>query len=160
TELRAGGCVRITLDTTAPLERAVAFYERNGFARTGRVRDFFGMPLHEYGKTLGGGSPPSRGIESGAVLMPTPDDLTTTTPSGYNAAADQCDAPANSFWDRFGRGTVDRLKLRAGARVLDVCCGAGASAIPAAERAGSGGSVLGIDLAENLLDLARAKALS
>jgi SAM-dependent methyltransferase len=45
-----------------------------------------------------------------------------------------------------------------GARVLDVCCGSGASAIPAAEAVGSQGTVLGIDLADNLLALARAKA--
>jgi ubiquinone/menaquinone biosynthesis C-methylase UbiE len=42
--------------------------------------------------------------------------------------------------------------------VLDVCCGAGASAIPAAETVGQSGSVIGVDLAENLLELARAKA--
>jgi SAM-dependent methyltransferase len=41
---------------------------------------------------------------------------------------------------------------------LDVCCGSGASAIPAAEVVGPAGSVIGIDLAENLLALARAKA--
>jgi len=42
--------------------------------------------------------------------------------------------------------------------VLDVCSGSGASAIPAAEIVGPGGSVTGVDLAENLLGLARAKA--
>jgi SAM-dependent methyltransferase len=42
--------------------------------------------------------------------------------------------------------------------VLDVCCGSGASAIPAAETVGLSGSVVGVDLAENLLELARAKA--
>lgn len=51
-ELAAGGCARITLDTTAPLQRAMRFYEKNGFARTRRVSDFFGMPLYEYEKRL------------------------------------------------------------------------------------------------------------
>jgi ribosomal protein S18 acetylase RimI-like enzyme len=50
TELRAQGCSRITLDTTVPLERAIRFYERNGFRPSGRVTDFFGMPLYEYVK--------------------------------------------------------------------------------------------------------------
>jgi len=50
--LIARGCSRVTLDTTAPLERAVRFYERNGFQATGRVTDFFGMPLYEYAKPL------------------------------------------------------------------------------------------------------------
>src|ERR1700746_3291662 len=76
----------------------------------------------------------------------------------YNAAADTYDEPANSFWERFGRRTIDRLQLPSGARVLDVCCGSGASALPAAEQVGSEGSVLGIDLAEKLLACARAKA--
>jgi ubiquinone/menaquinone biosynthesis C-methylase UbiE len=76
----------------------------------------------------------------------------------YNAASDTYDDPANTFWDRFGRKTVERLGLKRGTRVLDVCCGAGASAIPAAEMVGHKGRVLGIDLAENLLALARAKA--
>jgi predicted N-acetyltransferase YhbS len=49
-ELRRQECQRITLDTTEPLTRAMRFYERNGFRRSGAVRDFFGMPLIEYVK--------------------------------------------------------------------------------------------------------------
>jgi ubiquinone/menaquinone biosynthesis C-methylase UbiE len=45
-----------------------------------------------------------------------------------------------------------------GARVLDVCCGSGASAIPVAESVGPSGWVLGVDLADRLLTLAREKA--
>jgi ubiquinone/menaquinone biosynthesis C-methylase UbiE len=76
----------------------------------------------------------------------------------YNAAADYYDDPANTFWERYGRRTVERLRLNPGARVLDVCCGTGASALVAAEVVGETGTVIGIDLAENLLDLARGKA--
>lgn len=53
-DLRRLGCARITLDTTEPLRRAVRFYVKRGFEPTGRVTDFFGMPLHEYAKRLGG----------------------------------------------------------------------------------------------------------
>jgi ubiquinone/menaquinone biosynthesis C-methylase UbiE len=76
----------------------------------------------------------------------------------YNAASDHYDDPALSFWHRYGRRTVERLSLQPGASVLDVCSGSGASALPAAERVAPNGSVLAVDLAEGLLDLARAKA--
>jgi len=74
----------------------------------------------------------------------------------YTSAADRFDDLP--FWSHFGRATVDRLQLRPGARVLDLCCGTGASALPAAEAVGSAGSVLGIDITGALLDRARAKA--
>jgi hypothetical protein len=32
--------------------RAVRFYEKNGHRTSGKVRDFFGMPLFEYTKAL------------------------------------------------------------------------------------------------------------
>jgi GNAT superfamily N-acetyltransferase len=51
-ELCAKGCPRVTLDTTAPLVRAISFYQRRGFTASGRVQDFFGMPLYEYAKVL------------------------------------------------------------------------------------------------------------
>jgi len=90
--------------------------------------------------------------------MGTPDEAKRRAATTYNAAADYFDDPANSFWDRFGRRTVARLDLAPGARVLDVCSGSGASAIPAAEAVGPAGQVLAVDLAEELLALGRAKA--
>jgi len=51
-ELRASGCTVVTLDTTEPLERAIRFYEKNGFVASGKVAKFFGMPLHQYSKLL------------------------------------------------------------------------------------------------------------
>ena len=90
--------------------------------------------------------------------MGTPEDAKTRARATYNAAADRYDNPANSFWERFGRRTIERLNLHPGARVLDVCCGSGASAIPAAQAVGANGFVLGVDVAEDLLTLARAKA--
>jgi ubiquinone/menaquinone biosynthesis C-methylase UbiE len=76
----------------------------------------------------------------------------------YNAAADTFDAAPLSFWSRYGQRTIDHLNLRSGDRVLDVCCGTGASAIPAAIAVGPTGSVLGVDVSEGLLGLAREKA--
>jgi GNAT superfamily N-acetyltransferase len=52
TELTAAGCSFVTLDTTAPLARAIRFYERNGYVRSGTISDFFGMPLYGYVKSL------------------------------------------------------------------------------------------------------------
>jgi malonyl-CoA/methylmalonyl-CoA synthetase len=51
-DLLAVGCMRITLDTTVPLQRAIRLYQRNGFIPSGRITDFFGMPLYEYVKPL------------------------------------------------------------------------------------------------------------
>ena len=42
--------------------------------------------------------------------------------------------------------------------MLDLCCGAGGSALPAARAVGPEGRALGVDLAAPLLELARAKA--
>ena len=92
--------------------------------------------------------------------MGTPEDAKSKARATYDAAADAYDDPANTFWERFGRRTVERLGLRPGARVLDVCCGSGASALPAAAIVGPQGSVLGIDLSEGLLALARKKAVA
>jgi ubiquinone/menaquinone biosynthesis C-methylase UbiE len=76
----------------------------------------------------------------------------------YDAAADHFDDEPLGFWDRIGRRTVERLALSSGADVLDVGCGTGASALPAAEAAGPNGFVIGVDLSSRLLDRARAKA--
>lgn len=76
----------------------------------------------------------------------------------YNAAADSYDSSPLSFWNYFGGQTVERLSLQRGSSVLDVCCGAGASALPAAKLVGPRGKVIGVDLAKELLELARAKA--
>jgi hypothetical protein len=65
--------------------------------------------------------------------MTTPEDAKARAAATYNAAADFFDDPANSFWDRFGRATIERLRPRPGERFLDVCCGGGASALAAAE---------------------------
>ena len=52
---------------------------------------------------------------------------------------------------------LDRLALWPGIKLLDVACGAGQIALPAAR---AGAQVTGIDLAENLVDQARERAKS
>jgi [ribosomal protein S18]-alanine N-acetyltransferase len=51
-DIRSHGCSRVALDTTDPLERAIHFYEKHGYRRTGNIEDFYGMPLHEFVKEL------------------------------------------------------------------------------------------------------------
>jgi GNAT superfamily N-acetyltransferase len=51
-ELKKNGCGYVSLDTTVPLIRAVRFYSRNGYSASGKMTDFFGMPLYEYRKLL------------------------------------------------------------------------------------------------------------
>jgi ubiquinone/menaquinone biosynthesis C-methylase UbiE len=78
----------------------------------------------------------------------------------YNAASDHFDDEPLSFWKRYGERTVERLALSPGASVLDVGCGTGASALPASSLVGPGGRVIGVDLAERLLEIAQQKAAS
>jgi len=88
-----------------------------------------------------------------------PDNAQARAAFTYNAAADFYDASPLSFWEYFGRRTIQLAALPIGSRVLDVCCGAGASALPAAEAVGPTGNVIGVDLSKELLNLARTKAI-
>lgn len=74
----------------------------------------------------------------------------------YTRAADHFDALP--FWHHFGQRTVDLLAPAPGSDVVDLFCGTGASAIPAARTVGPTGSVLGIDITPALLEVARARA--
>lgn len=57
-----------------------------------------------------------------------------------------------------GEHVLQAAALTVGERVLDVGCGAGQLAIQAAERVGTAGSVLGVDLASELVGLATRRA--
>jgi SAM-dependent methyltransferase len=52
---------------------------------------------------------------------------------------------------------IDRLGIRAGERVLDVACGSGNLAVPAAR---AGARVTGVDIAPNLVAIARQRAIA
>ena len=54
------------------------------------------------------------------------------------------------YFPIFGEWLVATAQIPEGAQVLDVACGRGAVLFPAAERVGSGGHVIGIDLAEGM----------
>lgn len=53
---------------------------------------------------------------------------------------------------------ADRAELGPGDAALDVCCGTGDLAVALASRVAPGGSVVGCDFSEPMLDLAREKA--
>ncbi|MFN2465998.1 MAG: class I SAM-dependent methyltransferase [Candidatus Dormibacteria bacterium] len=80
------------------------------------------------------------------------------TRATYNLAADHFDAAPLALWEHAGRRTVELLTLEPGNKVLDICCGSGSTALPAAREGGEFGTVLGVDLAEGLLELAARKA--
>ncbi len=71
-------------------------------------------------------------------------------------------------WDRFfdeqmaflNHRLVADARVRSGMRVLDLGSGTGYPALLAAQTVGATGSVIGIDLAEQMLDAARRKAVS
>jgi hypothetical protein len=84
---------------------------------------------------------PAAGRPDTAQIPPAdhePDDHARRAARTYSAAADHYCLPALGFWDRYGAATVSRLPLAPGHAVLDLCCGAGASAIPGGADGGPG----------------------
>ncbi|MGW9169344.1 class I SAM-dependent methyltransferase [Agromyces sp. NPDC055658] len=63
-----------------------------------------------------------------------------------------------AVWDPISTATLARTRPKFDELVLDACSGDGASALPAAELVGPGGLVDAVDLAEELIGLARARA--
>ena len=86
------------------------------------------------------------------------DEVKAQTRATYNLAADQFDIAPLAPWATVGRRTIELLGLSAGNRVLDICCGSGSTALPAAQAVGRFGTVVGVDLAEELLALGIRKA--
>ena len=88
-----------------------------------------------------------------------PADAKQKAAKTYNEAAEHFDAAPVAFWARYGRRTVERLNLQPGAKVLDVGCGTGASVFPAAEAVGPTGTVVGIDLAKDMIRVGQRHAV-
>jgi demethylmenaquinone methyltransferase/2-methoxy-6-polyprenyl-1,4-benzoquinol methylase len=59
---------------------------------------------------------------------------------------------------RWRARAADRAELEPGGSALDVCCGTGDLTLELASRVMPGGSVIGCDFSEPMLDLAREKA--
>ena len=55
------------------------------------------------------------------------------------------------FFATFGAHLVEQSGVRSGDRVLDLCCGRGASLVPAAVAVGDGGSAIGVDLSPEMV---------
>ncbi|WP_229068888.1 class I SAM-dependent methyltransferase [Actinoplanes sp. DH11] len=64
----------------------------------------------------------------------------------FDTASNDFDRLGHHLWQPIGAATVDRTAPSPGERVLDACCGTGASALPAAHRVGVTGRVDAIDL--------------
>lgn len=69
----------------------------------------------------------------------------------YNRVATQYGQIGPDAFTIAGQGLVECLDIAVGAHVLDVGVGRGANLFPAAERVGPHGWVIGIDIAENML---------
>lgn len=75
----------------------------------------------------------------------------------FGEAAKDFAALAPALWDRLAAATITAVDPRPGEQVLDACCGTGASALPAAQRVGPLGRVLGlvdVEVREAHLELA------
>ncbi|GAB3768950.1 class I SAM-dependent methyltransferase [Microlunatus parietis] len=86
-------------------------------------------------------------------------DSPTDYRRGFDAAAADFDALGRHLWCPIGRATVAATGPRPGDRVLDACCGTGASAIPAAHAVGTDGSVDAVDVSPPMIDIVHAAAL-
>ncbi|MFI0087020.1 class I SAM-dependent methyltransferase [Streptomyces bobili] len=78
--------------------------------------------------------------------------------AAFNSAAATYDRLGVEFFTPMGRRLVERAAPAVGARVLDVGCGRGACVFPAAERVGPEGRVVGIDVAEAMIEEATKEA--
>jgi SAM-dependent methyltransferase len=85
-------------------------------------------------------------------------DMTEVNRRAVFDAAEDFTALGHSLWNPIGAATAAAAGLVAGDRVLGACCGAGASAIPAAEVVGEGGQVDAVDLSGPMVGELRGRA--
>ena len=82
---------------------------------------------------------------------PSPEEIKAGVAGVFDRAAATYDQVGVEFFQPIGRFLVSRTDPQPAERVLDVGCGRGASAIPAAEAVGPTGSVLATDLAPSMV---------
>ncbi len=58
--------------------------------------------------------------------------------------------------EAFGRAAIEAAGAQAGEHILDIGCGSGTSSFTLAGQTGAAGHVLGVDISEQLVDIARA----
>lgn len=85
-------------------------------------------------------------------------DRTDKTRQAFDAAAANFTALGKYLWDPIGAATAAVADPKPGQRVLDACCGAGASAIPAARQVGLHGAVDAVDISASMIAELRRQA--
>jgi ubiquinone/menaquinone biosynthesis C-methylase UbiE len=88
-------------------------------------------------------------------LQPEPDetrDEKDRVADVFGRVAGTFDRTGPAFFSVFGERLVRLAGIRAGQTVLDVACGRGASALPAARLTGRTGRVVAVDLAQSMVD--------
>lgn len=70
----------------------------------------------------------------------------------FDSAATDFERLGRHLWEPIGAATLDLTEPVAGERVLDACCGTGASAVPAAHRVGVDGLVDAVDVSAPMID--------
>nr|AFK24505.1 methyltransferase [Actinoalloteichus caeruleus] len=91
------------------------------------------------------------------ILDMTAHRLPVDRPS-FDTATAHFDELGRHLWEPIGAATVAALALRPGERVLDACCGTGASALPSARLVGPDGTVDAVDISDPMIDRLRRHA--
>lgn len=89
---------------------------------------------------------------------PTPEQRKAGIAGVFDRAAATYDQVGVEFFGPIGQFLLRRTAPQPGERVLDVGCGRGASALPAARRVGPTGTVLATDLAPAMVEAVRRQA--
>lgn len=83
------------------------------------------------------------------------EEIKARVAAAFDRASGTYDQVGTEYFAPAGRFLVSRTAPQPGERVLDVGCGRGASAIPAAHAVGASGSVLATDLAVSMVESVR-----